>query len=135
MVAVQPLLFNTVPKKDFFSFYEYSKDKTPVVQPKKVVDFLDFSKNDVATATNESVGQIRYDAKMPIELKMRIEEWAIAINLVASFFNNADKTMLWFKIANPLLGGVSPRDMIRLGRSKRLMKFILTALNENQIAE
>ena len=128
-------LFNTVPPKDFFSFYEVSKNKYREIQPKKVVDFLKFSKNEVATATNESVNQIRYDEKMPIELKERIEEWAAAINLVATFFNNAEKTILWFKIPNPLLGDISPRDMIRLGRSKRLMKFILTALSENQNPE
>lgn len=132
MSALQHQLFNTVPEKDFFNFFETEKDKSLRVQPKKVVDFLEFSKNDVAAATNESINMVRYDDKMPIELRERIEEWALAINLVASFFKTTEKTIMWFKIPNPLLGNISPRDMIRLGRSKKLMKFIQTALNENK---
>jgi hypothetical protein len=34
---------------------------------------------------------------------------------------------LWFKTRNPLLGDISPRDMIRLGRFERLRKFIINA--------
>jgi hypothetical protein len=40
--------------------------------------------------------------------------------------------MLWFKVPNPLLGDVAPRDMIRFGRYKKLLKFIQSALEENQ---
>lgn len=134
MSSAQNALFNTVPQKDFFNFFQPVKNKSRQVQPKKVVDFLDFSKNDVAAATDESPSSIRYDEKMPIELRERIEEWAIAINLVGSFFGDTDKTIMWFKIANPLLGNISPRDMIRIGRFKRLMRFIQTALNENKKA-
>jgi len=135
MGSLQSAFFNTVPKKDFFHFFEKSMDEKPRVQPKKVVDFLEFSKNDVAAAADESPSSVRYDDKMPIELRERIEEWAIAINLVGSFFNEANKTMMWFKVPNPLLGNMTPRDMIRIGRSKRLMRFIQTALGENKKAE
>lgn len=128
----QSSLFDTVPKNDYFHFFEAGKNKNPKVQPKKVVEFLDFSKTDVATAANEAPTSVRYDEKMPAELRERIEEWAIAINLVGSFFNSPEKTIMWFKIPNPLLGNMSPRDMIRIGRSKRLMQFIQTALNENK---
>ena len=134
MGTAQNPLFNTVPKKDFFNFFESSKNETPRVQPKRVVDFLEFSKSDVAAAADESPSLVRYDEKMPIELRERIAEWAIAINLVGSFFNEAEKTMMWFRISNPLLGNMSPRDMIRIGRSKRLMRFIQTALSENKKA-
>jgi len=48
--------------------------------------------------------------------------------MVADFFNgNTEKTVLWFKTRNPLLGDISPRDMIRLGRFERLRKFIINA--------
>ena len=68
---------------------------------------------------------------MPSDLRERLVEWATAINLVGSYFNDANKTMLWFQISNPQLGGMSPRDMIRVGRFKKLLKFIQTALDEN----
>lgn len=69
---------------------------------------------------------------MPNELKERITEWAIALNLVAGFFKDEKKTVLWFSMPNPLLGGMSPRDMIRVGRFKKLLKFIHNDLDENQ---
>jgi hypothetical protein len=92
---------------------------------------LKYKKQDVAKATNVPLGSIRYDAKMPAELRERLTEWAIAINLVAAFFRNQQRTLLWFQTTNPLLGGLSPRDMIRLGRFQKLFKFINTALAEN----
>jgi hypothetical protein len=42
------------------------------------------------------------------------------------------KTVLWLTLPNPMLGNVSPRDMIRFGRYKRLSKFIANALSENR---
>ncbi|HLX52475.1 MAG TPA: MbcA/ParS/Xre antitoxin family protein, partial [Aquella sp.] len=59
-------------------------------------------------------------------------EWATAINLVAEFFNDPNKTMIWFKTPNPQLGDMSPRDMIRIGRFKKLFSFIQSALNDNK---
>ena len=41
---------------------------------------------------------------------------------------DTDKTVLWFKARNPLLGDISPKEMIRLGRYERLRKFIINAL-------
>ena len=75
---------------------------------------------------------VRYDQKMPEELRERLIEWATAINLVANFFGSGEKAILWFQTANPLLGNMTPRDMIRVGRFKKLLKFIQTALEENR---
>jgi uncharacterized protein (DUF2384 family) len=119
-------LFGTVPKKDFFHFFE-----GVVPQASKVVKFLDYRKEDVSVATNVPVSSVRYDEKMPAEVKERIVQWANAINLVGNYFQDEAKTMLWFQIPNPQLGGYSPRDLIRLGRFNKLMKFIQTALDEN----
>jgi hypothetical protein len=48
--------------------------------------------------------------------------------LVAEYFKgDLEKTALWFKIDNPMLGDVSPREMIRAGRFKKLIKFIYNA--------
>jgi hypothetical protein len=62
-------------------------------------------------------------------VRERLEEIAITVNMVAKFFDgDVDKTVTWFKARNPLLGDVSPRDMIRLGRFERLRKFIINAI-------
>jgi hypothetical protein len=114
--------------KDYFKLF----NKNNVVQGDKVVKLLKYKKQDVAAATNVSLNSIRYEEeRIPAELRERLTEWAIALNLVAGFFNDLDKTILWFSTPNPLLGNISPRDMIRIGRSKKLLNFIQTALNEN----
>lgn len=132
MNSMQSEFFGTVPKKDFFKFFENDENQRSQVQPKKVIEFLEFKKNDVAAATDRPANSVRYDDKMPDEIRERITEWAIAINLVGTFFNDGHKTMMWFRIPNPLLGNMAPRDMIRVGRYKRLMRFIVTALEENK---
>ncbi len=122
----QPSLFRTVPEKDYFDLFS---DGEP--DAKKVVDLLKYKKEDISVAANIPLESIRYDQKMPAELKERITEWATALNLVAGFFHDGEKTVLWFTMPNPLLGGMSPRDMIRVGRFKKLLKFIHNALGEN----
>lgn len=34
---------------------------------------------------------------------------------------------MWFELPNPMLGNISPRNMIRAGRYKRLVNFVLDA--------
>lgn len=119
-------LFNTVSNKDYFGLMINGK-----VDGHKVVKALNFQKQDVSTAADVPVSSVRYDDKMPIDLRDRLFEWAAAINLVASYFKDASKTMLWFQVSNPQLGGISPRDMIRLRKFKKLMKFIHSALEDN----
>jgi len=121
-------LFETVPKEDYLTLFP-SGD----TDYEKVVDLLDFRKKDVARASNVALHSVRYDPpKMPRELRDRIQEWAITLNLVAQFFRDEQKTVLWFKTPNPLLGDIAPRDMIRIGRFKKLRQFILQALSENE---
>jgi uncharacterized protein (DUF2384 family) len=121
-------LFETIPKEDYLSLFP-SGD----TDYEKVVDLLDFRKKDVARASNVALHSVRYDPpKMPKELQDRIQEWAVALNLVAQFFRDEQKTVLWFKTPNPLLGDIAPRDMIKIGRFKKLRQFILQALSENE---
>ena len=98
----------------------------------RVKDILGYTKEDISIASGVPFGSVRFDKKIPVELTQRITEWATAIALVHSFFNDENKTMLWFKVPNPLLGDVAPRDMIKVGRFKKLFKFIQSALEENQ---
>lgn len=98
----------------------------------RVVKLLDFKKKDVAKASQISVQSVRYDQKMPRELEERVREWAVALSLVGQYFRDEHKAVLWFKTTNPLLGNLAPRDMIRIGRFKKLYRFILNALHENE---
>lgn len=121
-------LFETIPKEDYLSLFP-SGD----TDYEKVVDLLDFKKKDVARASNVALQSVRYDPpKMPKELQERIQEWGVALNLVAQFFGDEQKTTLWFKTPNPLLGDIAPRDMIKIGRFKKLRQFILQALSDSE---
>lgn len=97
----------------------------------KIVHLLEYKQKDVSSATNLPKEQIHFDNRMPKELEDRLKEWAIALNLVAVFFNDNDKTIRWFDIPNPLLGGLTPKQIIKIGRFKKLRDVILTALEEN----
>lgn len=97
--------------------------------PKKVVDFLDFSRNDISKAMKMDKERVRFDDQITKDLKERLYEIANICELMAGYFNgDIEKTALWFRINNPALGGISPRDMIRYGRYKKLELFIRNAL-------
>lgn len=54
-------------------------------------------------------------------------------SLVEEFFKgDVDKTRKWFKTMNPLLGQVTPDDMVALHRTEKLLKFIKDQLAENR---
>jgi len=120
-------LFNTVPKEDRLSLFASGQ-----TDYQKVVRLLNFSKSDVAKASSIPSMSVRYDRKMPKELAERLQEWAIALTMVAQYFQDEHKTVLWFKTPNPLLGYITPRDMIRVGRFRKLQRFIQNALDENE---
>jgi hypothetical protein len=127
MLSPTASLFKSVPERDYFHLFENGEPDA-----KKVVELLRFEKSDTARAADVPVSSVRYDSKMPKELEERIVEWATLINLVGSYFKDTEKTLLWFRVSNPMLGGVSPRDMIRMGRFKKLLKFVQVALQEGQ---
>jgi Protein of unknown function (DUF2384) len=79
---------------------------------------------------------VRYDAAMPEQMRARLDEIANTINMVAQAFEgDPDKTVGWFRARNPLLGDVSPMDMIRLGRHERLRWFVASAMSERASAQ
>lgn len=99
---------------------------------KKVPEILNLKREDISRITSVSVKSVRYDDAIPDQMKERLEEIANTINMIAKVFNgDIEKTIAWFKVRNPLLGDVSPRDMIRLGRYERLRKFIINAISKN----
>ena len=128
MSALVHDIFSNIPERDYLSLLDKGE-----ARPSKVIEFVGFKKEDVSKAAGVPSSSVRYDERMPQILKDRLREWANLFNLVAQFFKgDAVKTALWFKTPNPMLGGISPRDMIRFGRYQKLLKFILNALAENQ---
>ena len=118
-------LFDTIPP-DLMGFGLGSS-----FNAKSVQTFLSLKKEEVSRIADVSPKSVRFDEAMPEPVRERLQEIAITINLVAKVFGgDVDKTVTWFKTRNPLLGDISPRDMVRLGRFERLRKFILASLQE-----
>ena len=95
--------------------------------PKKLANYLEFSNQDMAKAAGISEKSVRYDNKrMPDSLRIRVAEIANVCEMVAEHFDgDAERTALWFRFKNPILGGISPRDMIRFGRYQKLLQVIM----------
>ncbi len=121
MGTVEQLFGNTY-TKDYLGLTKNSQ-----IIPSKVAEFLNFDKNEVSKFTGVSKQSVRYDEKIPKAVKDRLDQIGNICLLVGEFFKDAQKTAIWFQASNPLLGGISPRDMIRFGRYKKLMQFILDA--------
>jgi hypothetical protein len=116
-------IFSTVHTKDILGFSAQG-----ATDYQEVCKFLDFSKADVAKIAGISENSVRFDSpRIPAALMERFDQIANICQLVADHFGDTHKTALWFKTSNPLLGGISPRDMLRYGRYKRLMQFIIDA--------
>jgi hypothetical protein len=121
------MLFKTVPERDYLQFWHNDR-----FEPQRVVRFLELTKADVAKVANVASASVRFDQKIPKDVLDRFLEIANVCGLVAQFFNgDIVKTSLWFRTKNPLLGNLSPRDMIRYGRYEKLRRFVMEALEEN----
>jgi len=116
-------IFSNVPQKEYLNLIHNLGN---------VPKFLDLEKEDVSKAANIAKNSVRYDERIPAELEKLLSEIAVVCELVANHFDgDARKTALWFQMENPALGGVSPRDMIRYGRFKKLKSFIQNQLEGN----
>ena len=130
-MATSAALFNTVAPQDYLGFWA---DHT--FRAREVADFLDLDKRDVAKMAGVAPASVRFDEKMPRVVLERLQEIANVCDLVAHIFGgDVRKTTLWFKTRNPLLGNISPRDMLRFGRYQRLQRFIQDAIAENLSAD
>ena len=118
-------LFDTVPP-DLMGFGMGSSFKAKSVQT-----FLGLKKEEVSRIADVSPKSVRFDDAMPGTVRDRLEEIAITVNIVAKTMGgDVNKTVTWFKMRNPLLSDISPKEMIRLGRFERLRKFILASLQD-----
>jgi hypothetical protein len=127
MSTPRAMLFRTVPDRDYLHFWPDA-----VFDPQRVAHFLALNKADVAKVADVAPASVRFDQKIPKDVLDRLTEIANVCGLVAQFFQgDVVKTALWFKTKNPLLGNISPRDMIRYGRYEKLRRFVMEALEEN----
>jgi hypothetical protein len=99
---------------------------------RRVVAFVALDRRDVARLAGISLASVRFDQKIPREVVELLSDIANTCGLVAEYFGgDAGKTALWFRTENPLLGNISPREMIRYGRHKRLRHFVMSAVEDN----
>jgi hypothetical protein len=116
-------LVSHIAREDLLHLY---RDGHP--EYKRIADLARLSKADLGKISGVAKSSVRFDAHIPEPVAEKLREIANIANLVAEFFaGDAQKVGLWFEIANPTLGNASPRDMIRIGRYKRLLNFVLEA--------
>jgi antitoxin Xre/MbcA/ParS-like protein len=120
-----PNLFKTVSNQDSLQFWQGN-----ALNYQKVRDFTGFDVRDIARMTGAAKSSVRFDSKAPKEVREHLENIANICNLVFQFFQDDVKTKLWLQTPNPMLGNVSPRDMLRFGRYAKLLRFINQAIEE-----
>ncbi len=115
---------NHIYETDHLHFFDEAKQ----LKAKDVVDFLDLKKHEISRLANVSKDSVRYDDRIPTDVRDRLLQIANICNLVADFFpGNPDKVRLWFITPNPQFGEVAPRDMIRHGRFAKLLNYVTEA--------
>lgn len=83
-----------------------------------------------------SEASVRFDANIPEVIATRLKEIATIENLVAEHFNDdTTKVALGFALANPMLGNLSLRNLIRAGRSQSVLNFVMEAREEERATE
>jgi hypothetical protein len=95
---------------------------------KRIADLIKLSKSDLSKIAQVAKSSVRFDTHIPEPVAERLREIANIANLVAQFFRDEpQKVALWFEVANPMLGNISPSNMIRIGKQKRLLTFVVSA--------
>jgi hypothetical protein len=95
----------------------------------KVREVVGLTNQDLSRVADVAVSSVRFDERIPPELKLRMEQIANCCLLVAERFDgDAKKVALWFSAPNPMLGNICPRDMIRYGRFAQLQRFVMEAV-------
>lgn len=120
-------LFNTVAPRDGLKFWHQG-----VVDLERLRDVTGFDNKDLAQIAGVARSSVRTDVKAPRELREHLENIANICNLVFEFFHDDVKTKLWLQTSNPMLGNISPRDMIRFGRFAKLQRFVTQAITEGR---
>lgn len=118
-------------RQDLLGLYEEGRTKY-----EKVAHLLDLSKDDIAKIAAVKKSSVRFDDRIPQQVAQRLKEIANIANLVAEYFRgDTHKVALWFDLSNPMLGDMSPRNMIRAGQYKKVLRFILEARDAERAAQ
>ncbi|MFO1468058.1 MAG: hypothetical protein U1F35_16720 [Steroidobacteraceae bacterium] len=116
-------LIDHVAQQDLLHFYRGGRPDY-----RRIAGFAKLSKAELGKLAGVAKASVRYDSNIPEPLAERLREIANIANLIAEFFGGDEqKVGLWFELPNPVLGNVSPRQMIRIGRYKRLLNFVVDA--------
>ena len=111
--------------KTYLGFF----DKKGAVKVDKVLNFMDISRTELASAFGLTGDQLRPE-RMATKTKDTIAELAGSIEYVAGIFKgNEDKTRKWFNIPNVHFGGSAPKKIILTGRFHRIRNFIYSNQN------
>ena len=97
------------------------------IWPKK----FELERQQIGRLTGVSTHSVRYDKpKMPKEVKDFFNCIHQTFTQVFLHFDrDFDKAKLWFELPNPMLGRyISPRDMIYIGRHKKLLQIVLDSV-------
>lgn len=112
-----------IARRDLLSLY-----REGIPDYKRIADLVQLSKADLGKLAGVAKSSVRFDASIPVPVAERLRELANIANLVAEYFDgDVQKVGLWFELQNPMLGNISPRNVIRGGRYKRLLNFVLDA--------
>jgi len=122
-VASRASIAAHIARKDLLGLYQQGHPDY-----KRIADLVQLSKADLSKLAGVAKSSVRFDTNIPAPVAERLRELANIANLVAEFFDgDVQKVGLWFELPNPMLGNLSPRNMIRAGRYKRLINFVLDA--------
>jgi hypothetical protein len=103
----------------------YDKVEEGTINAKVLVEFLELDRADVANICDINLESVRYDQKMPQQIRIKFIEIANLCELVAENFGGDQiKTRTWFLVKNPLLGDSSPIDLIKNGQIDKLYSSI-----------
>lgn len=127
-VSPNTRLLLTVPPTNHLGFFEVD-----TADAAAVLLFLPFMKEEISRALDVPMAKVKYGRSMPPLMRRWVHELGFIYEMVADFFKGDTlKTKRWLKAKNPMLGGLSARDMICFGRHKKLMQFVMNAAEANR---
>jgi predicted nucleotidyltransferase len=123
-VAFESNLFQTVSRGDPLGFWA---DRA--LDAGRVAHFLGLDRNELARIGGVAATSVRFDSKIPAQLRARLEEIGNTLSLVAEHLqDDGARTSQWLRTRNPLLGEASPLELIRTGGYERLRRHVMDAL-------